>query len=219
MYRCNLCAVKGLTLGAAAACALALLTAACGGKAEPPAAAAAAKGCPASWKPGWQRLADEIKAPIYCPAWVPAPLTAKIGGEYTDIRSVDRRDRSYLISFVWKESESGLAGGEVHVNFRGYPGRTAVPTCIAVNTVNGVTRRTRIPCFSDSRGRKRVGGMEVTVYTVNQDADQWHVLYAWHHDGSLYAVSEHVAPPYSFRRVVANLDRMVRGLVLIEATR
>ena len=32
-------------------------------------------------------------------------------------------------------------------------------------------------------------------YTVNQDADQWHLLYAWTHNGSLYTLSEHIAPP------------------------
>jgi hypothetical protein len=51
---------------------------------------------------------------------------------------------------------------------------------------------------------------------VNQDADQWHVLYAWRHDGSLYTLSEHVAKPLTFRQVVRNLDRMLRGLVVVK---
>ena len=38
------------------------------------------------------------------------------------------------------------------------------------------------------------------MYTVNQDADQWHVLYAWTHNGTLYTLSEHVAPPLTRSR-------------------
>jgi hypothetical protein len=78
---------------------------------------------------------------------------------------------------------------------------------------------THIPCFADSRGQKTVGGIRVTEYTVNQDADQWHVLYAWRHNGSLYTLSQHVAPPYTFPQVVRYLDRMTRALVLVHPAR
>src|SRR5256885_483446 len=80
--------------------------------------------CPANAVAGWQRLADRINAPVYCPTWMPNPLDGRIGGQWTDVDSVSR-DRSYLISFLWHEKDSG----DVHVNFRGYPGRTRVPTC------------------------------------------------------------------------------------------
>ena len=50
---------------------------------------------------------------------------------------------------------------------------------------------------------------------MNQDADQWHVLYAWRTGGSLYTLSEHVAPPLDYTKVVRNLDRMLRNLVLV----
>ena len=53
------------------------------------------------------------------------------------------------------------------------------------------------------------------MYTVNHGADSWHVLFAWRRAGSLYTLSEHVAPPLSFSRVVANLKRMHDGLVLV----
>jgi hypothetical protein len=53
------------------------------------------------------------------------------------------------------------------------------------------------------------------VYRVNQDADQWHILLAWHHNGGLYTVSEHVIRPYTYRQVVKNLDRLLAGLVLV----
>ena len=53
------------------------------------------------------------------------------------------------------------------------------------------------------------------MYTVNHGADSWHVLFAWRRGGSLYTLSEHVAPPLSFSKVVANLKRMLDGLVLV----
>ena len=73
-----------------------------------------------------------------------------------------------------------------------------------------------IPCFSDRQRQKRLGGLTVTVYTANQGADMWHVLYAWRSNGSLYTLSEHVAPPYTYAQVIAHLDRMTRSLELVQ---
>jgi hypothetical protein len=169
--------------------------------------------CRADWRPGWQRLANRIDTPVYCPGWMPNPLDGEIGGQWSDIESVDP-DRSYLMSFLWHEA--GPGGGDVHVNFRAYPGRTAIPKCDEVETVDGVVRRRKIPCFSDPRPPTRVGDLTVRMYTVNQDADQWHVLYAWRRQGTLYTVSQHVALPLTFQKVVRSLDRVTRSLVLIE---
>ena len=55
---------------------------------------------------GWQKLANRIKAPVYCPGWLPDPLVGKLGGQWNNINSVSA-DRSYLESFVWQET-----GGE-----------------------------------------------------------------------------------------------------------
>lgn len=99
------------------------------------------------------------------------------------------------------------------MNFRGYPGRTAIPVCEDTLTVNGKTVHPKIPCFADPHGRKQFGTRTVTVYTANQGVDQWHVLYAWREAGSLYTISEHVVLPYSYAQVVGNLDRIMRGLV------
>jgi hypothetical protein len=191
-------------VAAAAALALAVLTA--GG-----AGAATAGACAGSWANGWQRLADRIHAPVYCPTWMPNPLDAKIGGQYTDIYSVSK-DRSYLVSFL----EHGDAGsGDVHVNFRGYPGRTTIPRCKTIILNGGKTVRGSTPCFADRAGTVRAPGIAASVYRVNQDADQWHVLLAWRHQGSLYAVSEHVIKPYTYRQVVSNLHRLLQSLVLV----
>ena len=162
---------------------------------------ASAPVCPPAWQPGWQKLADRIEAPVYCPSWLPEPLAGEIGGQWEAMHSV-LKDRSYLIGFLWYEANVA----EVHVNFRGYPGRTKIPDC------NGR------PCFNDAGAKKTIAGHDIQVYNVNRGADTWHVLYAWETDGSLYTVSQHVVPglglPYG--TVTANLDRIARGLVRID---
>ena len=77
--------------------------------------------CPKAWKAGWQRLADDVGAPVYCPTWMPPEVDAKINGRYKNGRWVDD-DKSYLVSFLWLDQDAGVSR-EVHVNFRGYPGR------------------------------------------------------------------------------------------------
>ena len=177
-------------------------------------ASAEPAGCPAALKPEWQRLANRVGVPVYCPNWMPSPLDADIGGQWNSAGPVVGRDRHFLVGFLWHEAGSG----DVHVNFRGYPGKTAVPRCDDVRTVAGKTRRRSVPCFSDPQGTRQIGDKKVTVYTVSRDADQWHVTYLWRRNGTLYTVSEHVAPPLTFRRVIGNLDRLVGGLELIEPT-
>jgi hypothetical protein len=174
---------------------------------------AAAARCPAKALSGWQRLANRTAAPVYCPTWMPDPLDGVIGSRWNNIDEVSR-DRSYLMSWVWQETGPGAAGGELHVNLRGYPGRTRVPRCVNADS----KRRELIRCFSDAAGRVRAAGVTATAYNVNQDADQWHVLYAWRHEGSLYTVSEHVAPPLNYRKVRRYLDRILRGLVVVQPT-
>jgi hypothetical protein len=180
--------------------------------AVPAGSAAAPKTCPAAWAAGWQKLANKIQAPVYCPSWMPNPLDAKIGGQYIDINSIGK-DRSYLISFL---EHGDVGSGDVHVNFRGYPGRTTIPTCTTIIPNGKKTIRGKTACFSGVNGTTRANGITATIYTVNQDADQWHILLAWHHRGSLYTVSEHVIKPYlSASLVMKNLDRLLAGLVLV----
>jgi hypothetical protein len=192
--------MRALIVAAAAALALAAVP-----------SASAARGCPAAWKSGWQALANRIQAPVYCPTWMPNPLDANIRGQFIDIDSV-HKDRSYLISFLEHGDNSS---GDVHVNFRGYPGRTRIPTCTTVVLTGKKPIRGTTPCFADKSGTRTAGGITASVYRVNQDADQWHILLAWRHAGSLYTVSEHVIKPYTYRQVVKNLDRILAGLVLL----
>ena len=106
--------------------------------------------CQAAWKPGWQRLANRIDAPVYCPSWMPSPLDGLIDGQWSSGGPVVSRDRSYLIGFLWHEAGSG----DIHVNFRGYPGQTSVPRCIDVQTSDGKTRRRSVHA-ADSRAAWR----------------------------------------------------------------
>ena len=114
--------------------------------------------CPQSERVSWQKLANEIQALVYCPSWFPRPLGGRFGGRFFNGRSVDP-DRSYLVSWAWFETGEGLIQ-EVHVNLRGYPGTVRIPTCEDTLTVKGKTVRKKIPCFSDSKGRKRLGGKD-----------------------------------------------------------
>ena len=99
----------------------------------------------------------------------------------------------------------------MHVNLRAYPGRTKIPICRT-----GGSDSQNVPCFADAHGTVNANGIDATMYTVNQDADQWHVLLAWRHKGSLYTVSEHLAPPLTYARLIQYLKHELRSLVLIE---
>jgi hypothetical protein len=179
-----------------------------------PASQAAAAACPAGWAAGWQRLAKRVGAPVYCPRWVPSPLTPKLGEAYAGQGGTAvtvNKDGSYLVSLIWSD-----ASGEVHVNLGGYLHRTSIPRCDDVQTTNGSSVRTRVPCFSDPSGTFQAGGITATLYTVNRGPDQWHLLYAWKYHGSLYTVSQHVAAPLTYPQVAGDLKRMLRELVVLD---
>lgn len=175
--------------------------------AAPAGTAAAAPTC--RYRAGWQRLANKVRAPVYCPGWLPDPLTAQIGGRWNNIDSVST-DRSWLQAFVWQETGGGAAGGELHVNLRGYPGRTAIPTCRT-----GGSDSRDVACFRDPGPIVTANGVTARMYRVNEDADAWHVLLAWRKSGTLYTLSEHVAPPLTFNHVVRYLKQELASLVLI----
>jgi hypothetical protein len=189
---------------------VALAVAGCGSGAKKAAGPAAAPAKPTCAHPaGWKRLADRVGAPVYCPGWLPDPLVAQIGGRWNNIDSVSK-DRSYLESFVWQDVDLGGTSGELHVNLRGYPGRSDVPICRT-----GGSDSQDVPCFADPHGTVTAGGRTATLYTVNQDADQWHLLLAWKANGGLYTVSEHLAPPLTYKHLVQYLKHELRSLVLV----
>jgi hypothetical protein len=208
--------VKALHLTAALLAGFALLVAGCGGSSDrvatttPPAAPLKAT---CAHPAGWRALANRIAADVYCPGWLPDPLTSQIGGQSNNINEVSK-DRSYLESFIWQDTDTPNISGELHVILRGYPGRTAIPRCLG-----GLTDTTWMACFAGPRGHVSSNGIKATVYTVNQDADAWHLLLAWHHRGGLYTLSEHLAPPLTFKKVMAYLKQELGSLVLIAPTR
>ncbi|HEX6762455.1 MAG TPA: hypothetical protein VF094_06630 [Gaiellaceae bacterium] len=206
--------MKALLAAAVAACACGLLAAGCSSDSSKSAAAAPAKTpkLVCSNRTAWQSLANRIKAPVYCPGWLPDPLIGAIGNKWNNINVVSR-DRSYLESFVWQETGGGAAGGELHVNLRGYPGVTRIPTCRT-----GGSESVNVPCFADPHGTYTARGITTTLYTVNQDADEWHALLLWRRFGNLYTLSEHVAPPLTFDHVVRYLHQELRSLVLVRPT-
>jgi len=185
------------------AAAASLILTACGSSPEPAAKAASTRTCPAAWKAGWEKLARQIQAHVYCPGWMPNPLDGRIGSEWNGLRIVDKHG-GFLVSFIYQETGSG----EVHVNFHRWPG-TRMPHCRAE------TSNRQIPCYSDAAGHVKTHGIDATLYTVSRDADQWHLSYLWRANGATYVVSEHVAPPYSFDQVKRNVTRLLRSLVLV----
>jgi len=189
----------------------ALLASGCSGDAKQAEAAAAAAApkphCPG--RAGWQRLANRIDAPVYCPGWLPDPLVGAIGNRWNNIDSVSK-DRSYLESFVWQETGGGAAGGELHVNLRAYPGVTKIPTC----RTGGVDSK-NVPCFDEPKWTISANGISARVYTVNQDADEWHYAALWRAGGNLYVLSEHVAPPLTGPHVLRYLKQELAALVRV----
>lgn len=207
--------MKAGLFSAALVAALALLVSACGSSTKTAAtttAASAPTKPTCAYRAGWQQLANRIQTAVYCPGWLPDPLTAQLHGKWNNINTVSP-DKSYLESFVWQETGGGAAGGELHVNLRAYPGRTTIPTCRT-----GGSDSQNVPCFADAHGTVSSNGLKATMYTVNQDADQWHVLLAWRRAGSLYTLSEHLAPPLTYTHLVEYLKHEFRSLVMIEPT-
>jgi hypothetical protein len=191
----------------------ALLATGCGAtkKAAAETAAAPKPTCPN--RAAWQKLANKIDAPVYCPTWLPDPLIGDPAGKWNNGNYVDK-DRSYLESFVWQETGPGIGGGELHVVLSGYPGRTTIPTCRT-----GGSDSKNVPCFDGKVGTVTENGITATLYNgPNQDMNAWHALLLWHRDGAMYTLSEHVAPPLTYNHVVRYLKRELRSLVLIKPT-
>ena len=62
---------------------------------------------------------------------------------------------------------------------RGQPGNPRIPACDNSTVEGGTVVHHFSPCFSDPQRKKRFGSKVATLYTSNQGADQWHLLYAW----------------------------------------
>jgi len=96
-------------------------------------------------------------------------------------------DRSYS-NFVWQETGAGIGGGELHVVLRGYPGRRrsrpAAPAAWTARTCRASTVRVERSLPADHRP---------ALLRPNQDRTRARRL-LWRKGGTLYTLSEHVAP-------------------------
>jgi len=98
----------GVVSLAALATAVALVASGCGAdRAGQPAAKAADKRCPARALAGWQRLANRIRAPVYCPAWMPDPFDSVIRGQWNTIDSVSPPSAAGL-GWPWSSAGEGF---------------------------------------------------------------------------------------------------------------
>ena len=101
--------VRGLLTFSLLAGMCALLASGCGEAKKAAAAEPAAAPKPrCAYAAGWQKLANKVQAPVYCPGWLPDPLTSQINGKWSNGNDTSP-DRSYLESFVWQETGAGAA--------------------------------------------------------------------------------------------------------------
>ena len=161
-----------------------MLAAGCSGNESKPAAAAATKPatCPQNWKAGWQRLANRIHADGLLPDLDAEPARRedrrpvgqrRVGGEGPEL------PRQLPLA---RAAEPGRPR-----QLPGLPRPDEDPALRGHRSRRRKGARTTMPCFSDPHGKRRLGGITATMYTVNRGVDQWHILYAWHDHGSLYA--------------------------------
>jgi len=163
---------------------------------EPPASTAPATPaeCPSAIASGWQRWANRVDETVYCPTFMPSPVTAEIGGQWN---TAIAPGRSWQLGFTWLEHDD-----LVHIVFEAVP-RTRWPI-----SCEGV------PCFDDRTGTERIGDHEVTWYDRNEASHSGHIAAVFRSGGMVQIVSMHVYQPHADPNDVEQLVReMVAGLV------
>jgi hypothetical protein len=153
--------------------------------------------CPDAWKADWQAWADRVGETVFCPSFVPSPITAQIGGQWNTAREPGK---AWQLGYAWLEHDD-----LVHVVFEGYPERVWPPRCEGV------------PCFDGKVGTENIAGHEVTWYDHNEASHSGHVAAAFHDGGVVYVVSMHVSRPYDGVEKTTGLVRqMVAGLAPLQ---
>ncbi len=182
--------------------AIAILGFGCGDDGPPAAGAPSSRSpavatCPAAWADDWQAWAERIGAKVFCPSFLPSPITGEIDGRWNTAKAPGK---VWQLGYAWLEHDD-----LVHVVFEGYPDKRWPPDCEGV------------PCFADKVGTERIGSHEVTWYDRNEASHSGHVAAVFHDSGYVYVVSMHVYRPYDSRQQVTGLvRRMVAGLVPLE---
>lgn len=160
----------------------------------------AAPACPAAWKAGWQAWANRVDERVYCPSFLPNPLTGEIHGQWNTALAPGKR---WQVGYAWLEHDD-----LVHVVFEGYPAAGWPPSCEGV------------PCFAGKTGTEDVGGHRVTWYDHNQASHTGHVAAVFRDGRIVYVVSMHVSRPYGTKQKTQSLVRqMVAGLVPLDPSR
>ena len=92
---------------------------------------------------------------------------------------------------MWQETGGGAAGGELHVNLRGYPGRTTIPDCTTGDKDNIVVK-----CFAEpERHRQRERDQGDRVHREPGRRPLAHRCWSGATTAGCTPLSEHVAPP------------------------
>jgi hypothetical protein len=154
-----------------------------------------APACPHAWAAGWKTWAGRVDATVYCPTWLPSPIDARIGGQWSTESSAGRH---WQLGFVWRDEDfSGL----VHVVFEGAPEGDWPLRCGGP------------PCFAGRSGSEDVNGRHVVWYDHDLGSSSGHVAAVFHAGGHVYIVSMHVFGDVGPARTRAMVRRIVAGLV------
>ena len=177
-----------------------LMAAGCGGSSSAdttPSTAAAAHGCPKSWRPGWQKWADRVQMPVYCPGWMPT-VTGQIHSQWNTAYAPGRDN--WQLGFAWLEFNN-----LVHIIFEGY-----VPQAFPPHCEGG-------PCFAGYLGSQQVGAFRVRWYDHNLASHTGHIAAIFHANGRVYVVSMHIAPPSTtLTRTKAEVVHILKSLTKID---
>jgi hypothetical protein len=178
-----------------------LLTAAgCGGSSSAdttPSSAAAAHGCPPSWRPGWQKWANKVQMPVYCPGWMPT-VTGQIKSQWNTAYAPGHDN--WQLGFAWLEFDN-----LVHIIFEGYAPKAFPPNCEGS------------PCFAGYIGSQQVGRFHVRWYDHNLASHTGHIAAIFRANGYIYVVSMHIAPPSTtLTRTKADVVHILKTLTKID---
>ena len=82
------------------------------------------------------------------------------------------------------------------------------PRCDDVETTNGTSVWTKVPCSATVGDAPRRPHRGDALHGETRPRP-WHLLFAWKSHGSLYTVSQHVAAPLTYSQVAGDLERML----------
>jgi hypothetical protein len=140
-------------------------------------------GCSKTWAAGWQKWADRVRMPVWCPGWMPSPIDAIIHGQWN---TAQVEQHQWQLGYAWLEQ-----GQLVHVIFEGYPHGTFPPTCEG-----------GVPCFGGEEAKSvTIAGHVVHWYDHNQASHSGHIAAVFSSGGNTYVVSIHIVTPVSTKAI------------------